>query len=157
IHAVVKGSALSNDGSSKVSFTAPSVDVQVEAIALAQALAGIDPDTIGYVEAHGTGTALADPIEVAALTQASRSKTARRGLCSLGSLKTNIGYLDAAAGVAGLIKVVLCLQQKEIPATLHFQSPHPQLGLEESRFHVNTTLLPWPEGPTPRRAGLSSL
>jgi len=157
IHAVVKGSALSNDGSSKVSFTAPSVDGQVEAIALAQALAGIDPDTIGYVEAHGTGTALGDPIEVAALTQAFRRKTAARGFCALGSLKTNIGHLDAAAGVAGLIKVALCLQHKAIPATLHFQSPNPKLGLEESPFYVNTTLLPWREGRTPRRAGLSSL
>src|SRR4029450_6762092 len=104
IHRVIKGAPLNNDGSSKVSFTAPSVDGQAEAIALAQALGGIDPDPISYVECHGTGTARGDPIEVAALTQASRRAPAARGFCAIGSLKTSIGHLDAAAGVAGLIK-----------------------------------------------------
>ena len=145
---MIKGAALNNDGSSKVSFTAPSVDGQAEAIALAQALAGIDPDTIGYVEAHGTGTALGDPIEVAALTQAFRRQTAARGFCALGSLKTNIGHLDAAAGVAGLIKATLALHHEAIPPSLHFESPNPKLGLEESPFYVNTTCGPG------RRAGL---
>ena len=157
VYAVIKGAALNNDGSSKVSFTAPSVDGQSEAIALAQALAGIDPDTISYVECHGTGTALGDPIEVAALTQAFRRGTAARGFCAIGSLKTSIGHLDAAAGVAGLIKVALALHEGVIPPTLHFRSPNPKLGLEESPFFVNTAPLPWPRGSAPRRAGLSSL
>jgi len=157
VYAVIKGAALNNDGSSKVSFTAPSVDGQAEAIALAQALGGIDPDTISYVECHGTGTALGDPIEVAALTQAFRRGTDGRGFCAIGSLKTSIGHLDAAAGVAGLIKVALALHEGVIPPTLHFRSPNPKLGLEESPFYVNTAPLPWPRGSAPRRAGLSSL
>ena len=155
--AVIKAAALNNDGSAKVSFTAPSVDGQAEVVALAQALAGVDPDSIGYVEAHGTGTALGDPIEVAGLTQAFRRQTPSRGFCALGSLKSNIGHLDAAAGVAGLIKVVLALHEGAIPPTLHFESANPKLGLEESPFYVNTSLRPWPTGPAPRRAALSSL
>src|SRR5262249_44591639 len=136
IHAVIKGAALNNDGAAKVSFTAPSVDGQAEVIALAQALAGIDPGTIGYVEAHGTGTTLGDPIEVAALTQAFRRGTAAEGFCALASLKTSIGHLDAAAGVAGLIKVVMALREGAIPASLHFRSPNPKLGLEGGPFYV---------------------
>jgi acyl transferase domain-containing protein/glutamate-1-semialdehyde aminotransferase len=157
IHAVIKGAALNNDGAAKVSFTAPSVDGQADAIALAQALAGIDPGTIGYVEAHGTGTSLGDPVEVAALTQAFRRGTTDEGFCALASLKTNIGHLDAAAGVAGLIKTVMAVREGVIPASLHFRAPNPKLGLEGSPFYVNAELRPWPAGITPRRAGLSSL
>ena len=156
IYAVIKGAALNNDGSSKVSFTAPSVDGHAEVIALAHALAGVDAASIRYVEAHGTGTALGDPIEIAGLTQAFRASTQARGVCAIGSLKTNVGHLDAAAGIAGLIKAALCVRTGKIPASLHFTKPHAQLGLEESPFYVNAQLADWPAGEGPRRAGVSS-
>ncbi|MBL8331284.1 MAG: aminotransferase class III-fold pyridoxal phosphate-dependent enzyme [Rubrivivax sp.] len=157
IYAVIKGAALNNDGAGKLSFTAPSVDGQAQAIALAQALGGIDPATISYIEAHGTGTALGDPIEIAGLTQAFRAGGAEAtGFCAIGSLKTNIGHLDAAAGVAGLIKTALALHHRMLPASLHFRSPNPRLELEKTPFFVNDGLRPWPEGATPRRAGVSS-
>ena len=157
IEAVIRGSAVNNDGSSKVSFAAPSVDGQAEAIALAHAIAGIDPSTIGYVETHGTGTSLGDPIEIAGLTQAFRSGGATgTGFCALGALKSNIGHLDAAAGVAGLIKTVLILKNRRIPSILHFEQPNPQLRLEESPFFVNTALQEWHSDGEPRRAGVSA-
>jgi acyl transferase domain-containing protein len=157
IEAVIRGSAINNDGSTKVSFAAPSVDGQAEAIALAHAVAGIDPSTIGYVETHGTGTRLGDPIEIAGLTQAFRSGGASgTGFCALGALKTNIGHLDAAAGIAGLIKTVLVLKHRLIPPILHFEQPNPQLQLEESPFRVDKTLREWRSGGIPRRAGVSS-
>ena len=152
--AVIKGAALNNDGASKVSFTAPSVEGHAEVIALAHALAGFTPETISYVEAHGTATPLGDPIEIAGLTQAFGS-TARK-TCALGSVKTNIGHLDAAAGIAGLIKTALALQHRQLPASLHFNEPNPQLQLESSPFYVNDQLRPWPQQTTPRRAGVSS-
>ena len=157
IYAVIKGAAVNNDGSARVSFTAPSVDGQAEAIAMAQAIAGIDPATISYIEAHGTGTALGDPVEIAGLTKAFRASTDKRGFCAVGSVKTNIGHLDAAAGVTGLIKTALALHHKVLPATLHFQSPNPRLELSETPFFVNAQLRAWPESPGPRRAGLNSL
>ncbi len=157
IYAVIKGAAVNNDGSARVSFTAPSVDGQAEAIAMAQAVAGIDPGTISYVEAHGTGTALGDPVEIAGLTQAFRIGTDEKGFCAIGSVKTNVGHLDAAAGVTGLIKTALALHHRTLPATLHFESPNPKLDLPETPFVVNARLRPWPSGPTPRRAGVSSL
>jgi acyl transferase domain-containing protein len=157
IYAVIKGVGVNNDGSARVSFTAPSVDGQADAIAMAQAVAGIDPETISYVEAHGTGTALGDPVEVAGLTQAFRLGTDKTGFCALGSVKTNIGHTDAAAGVTGLIKTALSLHHKTLPATLHFKSPNPKLDLPSTPFFVNDRLRPWPAGPTPRRAGVSSL
>ena len=157
VYAVIKGAALNNDGHGKLSFTAPSVDGQAEVIAMAQALAGIDPATIAYVEAHGTGTELGDPIEVAALTQAFRAGGATApGTCAIGSLKSNIGHLDAAAGVAGLIKAALALHHKTLPATLHFRAPNPKLNLQDTPFVVQDRRAAWPEGPTPRRAGVSS-
>ena len=156
IYAVIKGAALNNDGSGKVSFTAPSVNGHAEVIALAHALAGISPRTIGYVEAHGTGTPLGDPIEIAGLTQAFRAGTSDVGFCAIGSVKTNIGHLDAAAGVAGLIKTALCLRHGKIPASLHFTTPNPKLALEFSPFRVATQTTDWPAGETPRRAGVSS-
>jgi len=156
IHAVIKGAALNNDGSGKVSFTAPSVNGHAEVIALAHALAGIPPRSIGYVEAHGTGTPLGDPIEIAGLTQAFRAGTEETGFCALGSVKTNIGHLDAAAGIAGLIKTVLCLRHGKIPASLHFSAPNPKLALETTPFHVVAKTMDWPAGETPRRAGVSS-
>ena len=158
IHAIVLGSATNNDGSLKVGFTAPSVAGQSQVIAEALADAGVEPRTIGYVEAHGTGTALGDPIEIQALTRAFAGDR-RRGACGLGSVKTNIGHLDAAAGVSGFIKTVLALAHREIPPTLHFRSANPQLELTRTPFHVVSRLLPWTEGAmpgVPRRAGVSS-
>ena len=140
-----------------MSFTAPSVDGQADAIAMAQALAGIDPDTIAYVEAHGTGTALGDPVEIAGLTQAFRLVTDKTGYCALGSVKTNIGHLDAAAGVTGLIKTALALHHGTLPPTLHFEAPNPKLELSSTPFFVNAELSAWPEQEGPRRAGVSSL
>lgn len=156
IYAVIKSAALNNDGSGKVSFTAPSVDGHAEVIALTHALAGIEPRTIGYVEAHGTGTPLGDPIEIAGLTQAFRAGTDDRNFCVIGSVKTNIGHLDAAAGIAGLIKTALILRYAKIPPSLHFTKPNPQLGLAESPFYVNTSLAEWPSSEHPRRAAVSS-
>ncbi|MGU3499871.1 type I polyketide synthase [Mycobacterium sp. C31M] len=157
IYAVIKGAALNNDGSQKVGFTAPSVDGQAEVISMAQMLGGIDPATISYIEAHGTGTALGDPIEMAGLTQAFRAGGAdENGYCAIGSIKSNIGHLDVAAGVAGLIKTALALHHKVIPATINFESPNPKLGIESTPFFVNATQRDWPKGNTPRRAGVSS-
>src|SRR6185295_15441604 len=126
IYAVIKGSAMNNDGSLKVSYMAPSVEGQAEVVALAKAIAGVEPETISYIEAHGTATALGDPIEVAALTQVFRASTDRKQFCAIGSVKTNVGHLDSAAGVVGLIKTALALKHKLIPPSLHFQSPNPQ-------------------------------
>src|SRR5262249_36521709 len=156
IRAVIKGSAINNDGAAKVGFTAPGVPGQAEVISMAQAAAGVDPDTIGYVEAHGTGTALGDPIEIAALTQVFRESTARKGFCAVGSVKTNVGHLDAAAGVTGLIKTVLSLQHRLLPPSLHFESPNPKIDFAASPFFVNTRLTEWGTNGSPRRAGVSS-
>jgi acyl transferase domain-containing protein/acyl carrier protein len=157
VHAVIRGAALNNDGSLKVGYTAPSVDGQAQAIAMAHAMADVDPDSITYVEAHGTGTELGDPIEVAGLTQAFRLRTKRSGFCALGSVKTNLGHLDAAAGVAGLIKAVLALEHREIPPSLNFTEPNPRIDFAASPFFVNVALTKWKTaGETPRRAGVSS-
>jgi len=157
IYAVIKGAALNNDGSAKVGFTAPSVEGQAQVISMAQMLGGIDPTTISYIEAHGTGTALGDPIEIAGLTQAFRAGGAdENGFCAIGSIKSNIGHLDIAAGVAGLIKTTLALHHKVLPASINFESPNPKLGIESTPFFVNAAQRAWPEGPTPRRAGVSS-
>ena len=156
IHAVILGSAFNNDGALKVGYTAPSVEGQAEVIALAQAVAGVDPRTIGYVEAHGSGTPLGDPIEVAALTRAFRAGTDAREFCALGSIKTNLGHLESAAGIAGLIKAVLALERGAIPPSLHFETPNPQIDFASGPFFVNTSLREWPPGGEPRRAGVSS-
>jgi amino acid adenylation domain-containing protein/non-ribosomal peptide synthase protein (TIGR01720 family) len=156
IYAVVKGSAINNDGSLKVGYTAPSVEGQAEVIVRAHARAGVDAASISYVEAHGTGTSLGDPIEIAALTQAFRAQTTEAGFCAIGSLKTNVGHLDAAAGVAGLIKAALALKHRQLPPSLHFEQANPQIPFDGSPFYVNTRLAEWPEGGTPRRAGVSS-
>ena len=157
IFAVLKGAALNNDGSQRVSFGAPGIEGQSEVIGMAHALAGIDPETITCVEAHGTATPLGDPIEVAGLTKAFRMGTEARQFCALGSVKTNIGHLDAAAGVTGLIKMALALHHKVIPASLHFTKPNPKLDLENSPFYINTALQDWKTKPgVPRRAGVSS-
>jgi acyl transferase domain-containing protein len=154
IRAVLLGAAVNNDGASKPGYTAPSVDGQAEVIAMAQALAGVEPGSIGYVEAHGTATALGDPLEVAALQRAFRG--APRGSCALGSVKGNVGHLDVASGIAGLIKTVLALEHEELPPSLHFASPNPACELDGSPFRVVERLEPWPRGGAPRRAGVSS-
>ncbi len=153
IHAVLRGSASNNDGAGKVGFTAPSVEGQAAVIREALRVAGVDAAAIDYVEAHGTGTALGDPIEVAALRQAFGSRNGDR--CALGSIKTNIGHLDAASGVAGLIKTVLALRERTIPPSLHFERPNPEIDF--GPFFVNTQAAEWPKRPDrPRRAGVSS-
>ncbi|MHC5744029.1 MAG: type I polyketide synthase [Nostoc sp.] len=156
IHAIIKGSAINNDGAMKVGFTAPSVSGQAAVIGEAQAIAGVDAETISYIEAHGTATPLGDPIEIAALTQAFNQSTDKKGFCAIGSLKTNLGHLDTAAGVAGLIKTVLALQNKMLPPSLHFETPNPKIDFANSPFYVNTTLTEWKTNNTPRRAGVSS-
>ena len=156
ILAVIKGSAVNNDGSQKVGYTAPSVDGQAEVIAMAQAVAGVAPHTIGLIEAHGTGTALGDPIEVAALTQVFQADTEAKSFCAIGSVKSNLGHLDAAAGMAGLIKAVLALKNRQLPPSLHFETPNPKIDFENSPFFVNTRLTSWSAGNNPRRAGVSS-
>jgi len=159
--AVIKGTAVNNDGSVKIGYTAPSSDGQAEVIALAQAEAGIAPETISYVEAHGTGTPLGDPIEIEGLKKAF-GVTEKKQFCAVGSVKSNIGHLDIAAGVAGLIKTVLALQKEEIPPSLHFESPNPKIDFARSPFFVNHALRAWPRGGAaaggrgPRRAGVSS-
>lgn len=158
VHAVIKGTAVNNDGSDKVGFTAPSVRGQADVIAEALSVAGVSADSIGYVEAHGTGTAVGDPIEITALTRAFSETTDRTGYCPIGSVKSNIGHLDAGAGVAGLLKTVMALREGEIPPSLHYESPNPQIDFENSPFFVNTELREWKrdeDGP-PRRAGVSS-
>ncbi|RMD95401.1 MAG: SDR family NAD(P)-dependent oxidoreductase, partial [Calditrichaeota bacterium] len=156
IYAIVKGAALNNDGSLKIGYTAPSVKGQAEVITMAQALAGVTADTIGYVETHGTGTQLGDPIEIEALTKAFRTTTDKKGFCAIGSVKTNMGHLDAAAGIAGFIKTVLVLKNKEIPPSLNFEKPNPKIDFENSPFYVNAKLSEFKQNGHPRRAGVSS-
>jgi phthiocerol/phenolphthiocerol synthesis type-I polyketide synthase E len=156
VYAVIRGSAVNNDGASKVGFTAPSVRGQAEAIAEAQAMAGVDPRTVRYVECHGTGTVVGDPIELEALTQVFGAGTDDRSFCAIGSVKTNVGHLDVAAGLAGLVKATLAVHHGRIPASLHFREPNPACRLDASPFYVNTELSDWPSGQRPRRAGVSS-
>jgi acyl transferase domain-containing protein/NADPH:quinone reductase-like Zn-dependent oxidoreductase/SAM-dependent methyltransferase/acyl carrier protein len=156
IRAVILGSAINNDGASKVGFTAPSVEGQARVISEALAVADVDPATIGYVEAHGTGTRLGDPIEVEALSQCFPPAAPGAQRCALGSVKTNIGHLDEAAGVAGLIKTILALQHGAIPPSLNFEEPNPEIKFEKTRFYVPTKLAPWDQRDEPRRAGVSS-
>lgn len=157
IYAVVKGSAVNNDGGVKVGYMAPSSEGQAAVAAEAIAMSGVAPDTIGFVEAHGTGTEMGDPIEVNALTQAFRAQTEAKGFCALGSVKTNVGHLQITSGTVGFIKTVLALQHKLIPPTLHFNKPNPAIDFENSPFYVNTRLTPWKTSGTPLRAGVNSL
>jgi acyl transferase domain-containing protein/thioesterase domain-containing protein len=156
IVAIIKGTAINNDGAAKVGYTAPSVEGQARVIRAAQRAADVEPDTIGYIETHGTGTALGDPLEIAALTQAFRARTQQKHFCAIGSVKTNIGHLDAAAGVVGLIKTALALKHRQIPASLNYEQPNPKIDFADSPFWVNTTLRDWITGDMPRRAGVSS-
>ncbi|MDZ8030993.1 polyketide synthase [Nostoc sp. DedSLP04] len=156
IYGVIKGSAINNDGAVKVSYTAPSVAGQAEVIAQAQAIAGFDPDTITYIETHGTGTALGDPIEIRALEKVFRAQTSKKGFCAIGSVKPNVSHLNTAAGVTGLIKTVLALKHQQIPPSLYFEEPNPEIDFANSPFYVNTQLSAWQTNGTPRRAGVSS-
>lgn len=157
IHAVIRGSAVNNDGSAKIGFTAPSAQGQAEVIAEALAVADVEPGTIQYVEAHGTATPLGDPIEVQALNEVF-GPDAAAGTVHLGSVKSNIGHLDAAAGVAGLIKAALALEHRFVPPTAHFRAPNPRLALDKGPFKVSGEGVPWPAtaGGTPPRAGVSA-
>lgn len=156
IYAIIKGAAINNDGALKVGYTAPSIEGQAHVIGMAQAVADVEPSTITYVEAHGTGTDLGDPIEIAALTQAFRAGTDKNNFCAIGSVKTNIGHLDTAAGIAGLIKTVLALKQRLIPPSLNFERPNPKIEFAASPFYVNSHLREWKTDGHPRRAGVSS-
>ncbi|AQU69569.1 SDR family oxidoreductase [Streptomyces niveus] len=156
ILAVVKGTAVNNDGSRKVGFTAPGVAGQSDVITEAHAVAEVPSRSIGYMEAHGTGTALGDPVEFAALREAFGSDTSDTAFCALGSVKANVGHLAGAAGIAGFIKAVLAVRHGMIPPHPHFTSPHPELELDKSPFYISDRLLPWPSDGGPRRAGVSS-
>jgi acyl transferase domain-containing protein len=155
--AVVRGSAINNDGSQKVGYLAPSVEGQARAIAEALAVSGVDASTISYVEAHGTGTLIGDPIEVSGLSQAFRAHTDRRGFCGIGSVKSNIGHLGEAAGVGGIIKTVLALQRGQIPPSAGYEIPNPNIDFAASPFYVVDGLRDWPRGGGPRRAGVTAL
>jgi acyl transferase domain-containing protein len=155
IYAVIQGAAINNDGSAKVGYSAPSVEGQSAVIRKSMQIAGFEPESIQYVEAHGTGTEVGDPIEIAALTKAFESSTMQPHSCALGAVKTNIGHLDTAAGVAGLIKTALCIKHRAIPPTLHFTQANPLIDFARSPFYVNTSLTRY-DKPEPFRAGVSS-
>ncbi|HLP60629.1 MAG TPA: type I polyketide synthase, partial [Candidatus Deferrimicrobium sp.] len=154
IYAVIKGTAVNNDGGRKVGYTAPSVEGQAEVISTAQYIAEVDPETVTYIEAHGTATELGDPVEIDALKMA--FNTVKKGYCALGSVKSNVGHLDAAAGITGFIKTVLALNYGLIPPSLHHETPNPKIDFENSPFYVNTKLKEWQCEGYPRRAGVSS-
>lgn len=156
IHAVILGSAVNNDGAGKIGFTAPSVSGQVDVIVRALAMADIEAGSIGYIETHGTGTRLGDPVEIAALNQVLGGARAAKSHCAIGSVKSNVGHLECAAGVAGLIKTVLALKHAQVPPSLGFSAPNPEAALGESPVYVNSTLCDWPLAGTLRRAGVSS-
>ncbi len=155
IHAVIKGSAVNNDGSEKAGYTTPSVNGQTDVVVEALANAGVEADSISYVEAHGSGTPVGDPVEIRALTKAFRTFTQRSGYCAIGSVKTNVGHLDAAAAVAGMIKTILALKHRTLPPSLHFSQPNPEIDFESTPFYVNTQLRKWTSD-GPRRAGVMS-
>lgn len=158
IHAVLRGSAINNDGSGKVGYLAPGVEGQAAVIAEALAVSGVDPSEVDYVEAHGTGTPIGDPIEVAALTQVFRQSAPRTRPCGLGSVKANIGHTDTAAGAAGVIKVALAMRHEELPAVPHFEAPNPDCAFATSPLRIQDSREAWPRRDnSPRRAGVSSL
>jgi amino acid adenylation domain-containing protein len=156
IYAVIRGFAVNNDGSAKVGYTAPSVEGQASVIAMAQEAAGIEPESIGYIEAHGTGTPLGDPIELAGLTQAFRARTNRKQFCTIGTAKTNVGHLDIAAGVTGLINAAHVVRHGVFPPTLHFKQPNPNFDFKSSPFRVYNKRTEWRADGGPRRAGVSA-
>ena len=155
ISAVIRGFAVNNDGSQKAGYMAPGIDGQSRVIAAAQAMAGIEPETITYIEAHGTATPLGDPIEIAALTKTFRTSTERTGFCSIGTAKGNVGHLDSAAGVTGVIKTALSLEHRTIPALAHYESPNPNIDFAQTPFYVTRKPSPW-SADGPLRAGVSA-
>lgn len=155
VHAVIAGSAVNNDGSRKTGFTAPGPAGQAAAIAAALAVAGVDPDTVGVIETHGTGTALGDPVEVAGLREVFDTGT-RAQPCALTAVKSNVGHLDTAAGVVGLIKMVLALRHRTVPPVAHFETPNVHLGLDRTPFYVPAKARPWEPIDGIRRAGVSA-
>ena len=156
IYALLLGAGINNDGSDKIGYAAPSQKGQADAISMAYAVAGVEPGSIDYVECHGTGTPLGDPIEVGALAQVLGAEAARTSPCLLSSVKGNIGHLDVAAGVTGLVKAAMALDREQIPATLHYKQPNPRLDLANLPFKVSSQLTPWPRGHAIRRAGVSA-
>ena len=154
IYAVIKGNATNNDGLRKVGYTAPSIEGQIEVIKNAQYMAGVEAESISYIETHGTGTSLGDPIEIEALNRA--FNTDKNGFCAIGSVKTNIGHLNIAAGIAGFIKTVLALNHRKLPPSLHFKKPNPNIDFENSPFYVNAEAKEWKNDKYPLRAGVSS-
>ena len=156
IYAVIKGSAINNDGATKVGYTAPKGDGQAAVATEAMAMAGVEAQTITYVETHGTGTVLGDPIEIEGLTQAFRSSI-KKNFCAIGSVKTNVGHLQIASGIVGFIKTALALHHKLLPPSLHFATPNPKIDFANSPFYVNTKLSEWKTEGIPRRAGVNSL
>lgn len=154
IYAVVKGYAMNNDGADKISYSAPSSEGQAEVIASAIAMAEVNPETIGYVEAHGTGTLLGDPVEIEGLKKG--FATHKTNFCAIGSVKSNIGHTQEAAGIIGFIKAVLALHHKKIPPSLNYSSPNPHIEFDQTPFYVNTKLMDWEKQSFPRRAGVSS-
>lgn len=156
IHAVIRGTGINNDGSSKNSYTAPNVDGQAECISEAIAISGVDPETITYIDAHGTGTNLGDPIEIAALTKAFRASTRKKQFCAIGSVKTNIGHLVNAGGIASMFKTILAMKHRVIPPSLNFDEPNPNIDFINSPFYINTELSEWKTDGFPLRAGVSS-
>jgi len=156
IYAIIRGSAVNNDGSAKVGYTAPSVSGQAQVISDALAFAEISPLSVGCIEAHGTATAMGDPIEIEALSKVFKEATDKKNYCAIGSVKTNLGHLGSAAGVAGFIKAVMVLKHKQIPSSLHYELPNPEIDFENSPFFVNTKLRPWKTDGTPRKMGVSS-
>ena len=156
IQAIIRGSAINNDGTAKVGFTAPSVTGQVQVISDALAVANVPAESISYIETHGTATSLGDPIEMQALTQAFSPITNKKAYCAIGSVKSNMGHTGSAAGVASFIKTVQALKHKQIPPSLHFEQSNPEIDFNNSPFFVNTELTEWQRNGTPRRAGVSS-
>lgn len=156
IYAVIKGTAVNNDGALKVGFTAPSVEGQAKVIQEALSVANVSADSIGYIETHGTGTQLGDPIEISALSQVFQRSTDKKNFCPIGSVKCNIGHLDVASGVTGLIKTAIMLEKQMIPPSINYKSPNPNLDIENSPFFVNTKLREWKSNEKARRATVSS-
>lgn len=156
IYGVIRGTAINNDGASKVGFTAPSVEGELRVILAAQEAADVDLETITYIETHGTGTILGDPIEIEALTQAFRQKTDKKQFCAIGSVKSNIGHADAAAGICGMIKTALALKHKQIPPSINYEKPNAKIDFARTPFFVNTELREWESNGTPRHAAVSA-
>jgi anti-anti-sigma factor len=157
IHAVIRGSAVTNDGAAKLSYWATNAEGQTAACSGALAVAEVEPQTIGYMEAHGTATTMGDPVEIFGLTKAFRRGTQEKQFCALGSVKTNLGHLEAAAGIVSLIKAALALEHRTLPPSLHFSRPNPAINFAETPFYVNTECRPWASSEQPRRAGVNSL